>query len=244
MLDLSANSLCCELQDGAGDSRGMNRGVLVAEFQPISSDGKPWLEAQGLTMRRGYRTLFEGLDLALRPGEIIQLFGANGTGKSTLLRTLAGFAAPDAGTVTWHGVSEDIEPASILHYSGHREGLRDALSSRDNLSFAAGLLGGDAAVIPEALARVSATRLIDLPVRALSAGQKRRVALARLLVVRRPFWLLDEPLAALDSEGQALVADLLKEHSSGGGAALVATHHAIDLPSQRLVLGDTGSLAA
>ena len=196
------------------------------------------LVASGLAARRGYRTLFEALDLALGAGEIIQLFGPNGSGKSTLLRILAGYGAPDSGVVRWEGLPSEVDPATLIHYSGHRDALRDALSARENLLFAAGLLGGSAAAIEPALDRLGAGRLIDLPVRVLSAGQRRRIALARLLIAPRPLWLLDEPLAALDTAGQALVAALIGEHAAAGGAVLVATHHAIDVASRRLDLGD------
>lgn len=209
-----------------------------------SSFGALRLDARGLTVRRGYRTLFEGLDFTLAAGEVIQLFGANGSGKSTLLRTLAGFSSPDGGTIRWDGLSEEIEPATLLHYAGHREALRDALTARENLVFAAGLLGGDESRIDPVLKRLGAARLADLPVRVLSAGQRRRIGLARLLVAPRPFWLLDEPLAALDTAGQALVAELLAEQRAAGGAALVATHHAIDVVSTRLTLGEAAGIAA
>jgi heme exporter protein A len=202
------------------------------------------LEARNLTVRRGYRTLFAGLDLDLDAGKAIQLFGPNGSGKSTLLRTLAGFSPADGGSIRWHGVLDDHDPQTLLHYSGHRDGLREALTPRENLAFLAGLLDGDSALIESALARLDAGRLADLPVRVLSAGQRRRVGLARLLVAPRPIWLLDEPLAALDTAGQALVAALLAEHVADGGSALVATHHAIDIQSTRLDLADPGSRAA
>lgn len=198
------------------------------------------LEARGLTIRRGFRLLFEGLDVDLARSEILQLSGPNGAGKSTLMRALAGFTAPDAGEVRWRGVSDEIEPATVLHYHGHREGLREALSPRENLAFSATVLGGDVALIESALARLGASRLIDLPVQVLSAGQRRRVALARLLVAPRPVWLLDEPLAALDVAGQALVSELLAEHAAQGGMALVATHQPLSVDVRHMVLGAGG----
>lgn len=197
------------------------------------------LEARGLTIRRGFRLLFEGLDVALARGEILQLSGPNGAGKSTLMRALAGFTAPDAGEVCWKGVSDDIEPATLLHYHGHREGLREALTPRENLAFSAALLGGEVGLIEGALARLGASKLIDLPVQVLSAGQRRRVALARLLVAPRPVWLLDEPLAALDVAGQALVSALLAEHALLGGMALVATHQPLAVEVRHMSLGAT-----
>jgi heme exporter protein A len=197
------------------------------------------LEARALTIRRGFRLLFSQLDVTLRRGEIVQLSGPNGAGKSTLLRTLAGFSHADEGRVEWRGVPDEIEPATLLHYHGHREGLREALTPRENLAFAGALLGGDEAKIEPALARLDAARLMDLPVQVLSAGQRRRVALARLLVAPRPVWLLDEPLAALDVAGQALVSELLADHVAKGGMALVATHQPLSVEVRHLKLGET-----
>ena len=197
------------------------------------------LEARGLAVRRGFRLLFEALDVDLASGDILQLTGANGTGKSTLMRLLAGFTQPDAGSIRWLGLGEDEESSNLLHYHGHREGLREALTPAENLAFAAGILGGDAASIPLALDRLGAGNLADLPVQVLSAGQRRRVALARLLVAPRPVWLLDEPLAALDVAGQALVGDLLAEHQKAGGMAIVATHQPLGIEVRHLMLGGT-----
>lgn len=196
------------------------------------------LEACGLMIRRGYRLLFEALDLDLHSGEVLQLSGPNGAGKSTLMRVLAGFSHPDAGSIRWQGLGEDEEAATLIHYHGHREGLREALTPAENLSFAAGILGGEAIRIPAALERLGAGALADLPVQALSAGQRRRVALARLLVAPRPVWLLDEPLAALDVAGQALVGALIADHAAAGGMAIVATHQPLGIEVRSLVLGE------
>lgn len=184
--------------------------------------------------------LFSGLDLTLEPGRLLTLTGPNGSGKSTLMRILAGLDAPDAGRVFHTGYDEGERRAG-LHYYGHRDGLRDALSARENVAFATVLLGGGGSSVPDALARMGASRLIDLPVRVLSAGQRRRVALARLLTAPRPLWLLDEPLTALDAAGQALIAALVGEHLAGGGAALVATHQPLGIDGETLRLG--GSLS-
>lgn len=203
------------------------------------------LEARGLTIRRGFRLLFEGLDLDLAAGEILQLTGPNGSGKSTLMRAIAGFAHADAGAVRWHGMSEGAEIETLLHYHGHRDGLREALTPNENIAFAAGVLGqgvlgGNPEGIPQALETLGVRALADLPVQVLSAGQRRRVALARLLVVSRPVWLLDEPFAALDADGQGLVARLLSDHARAGGMAIVATHQPLGIEARHLALGEPG----
>lgn len=202
------------------------------QFPPLLA-----LRARGLAIRRGYRLLFEGLDLDLKGGEVLQVTGANGVGKSTLLRLIAGFSRPDAGGIEFTGLPAEAETVTLIHYHGHRDGLREALTPRENLAFSAGLLDGDPARIPDALAALGADALADLPVQVLSAGQRRRVALARLLVAPRPLWLLDEPLAALDIDGQGIVARLIADHAAAGGLALVATHQPLDLPMHALRLG-------
>jgi len=204
------------------------------------------LEAQALTLRRGYRLLVEALTFTVNTGELLQLSGANGAGKSTLLRALAGFLKPEAGEIRWQGGAEDGGQMH-LHYLGHKDGLRGALTPVENLRFAAGLLGGNAADIPAVLAEMGVARLADLPVDVLSAGQKRRVALARLLLVPRPVWLLDEPLNALDAAGQSLLLGLLARHIAQGGMVVAATHHPLSgegLAPRLLTLSPSGSMAA
>lgn len=195
------------------------------------------LEARGLSMRRGHRMLFRDLDLDLERGSVLQLSGPNGAGKSTLMRILAGFVRPDSGILRWTGAPDDADIATSLHYHGHRDGLREALTPTENLTFAAGILGGDVGLISSALECLGAASLADLPVQVLSAGQRRRVALARLLVAPRPVWLLDEPLAALDVAGQRLVDGMLDHHIRQGGMAIVATHQPLGIDMHSLVLG-------
>ncbi|MGL5448375.1 MAG: heme ABC exporter ATP-binding protein CcmA [Rhabdaerophilum sp.] len=201
------------------------------------------LVASGLAVRRGPRYLFRDLDLAVIAGEVMQLTGPNGSGKSTLLRLLAGFSPPDAGRIALEGAG-DTEIAGFIHYFGHREGLRAALTAGENLAFLAGLLGGDARRIPEALARLGIARLENLPVRVLSEGQRRRVALARLLVVDRPIWLLDEPLASLDAEAINIVSDLIAKHAARGGIGIVATHQMLPAKTAALDLAGRREVAA
>ena len=190
------------------------------------------LSAENLACRRGGRLIFEGLTFRLRPGEAIALTGRNGAGKSSLLAMLCGRLRPEAGTIRVEGAS-DVAPLELSHVVGHRDGLKTALTAQENLAFAQALLG-DAVLSPaDALTRVGLPHVAALPVGYLSAGQRRRVALARLLVARRPFWLLDEPMAALDLAAQAMLAGLMREHLAQGGAILAATHGPLGLDGAR-----------
>ncbi|MCZ8259451.1 MAG: heme ABC exporter ATP-binding protein CcmA [Beijerinckiaceae bacterium] len=205
----------------------------MAPLSTLGTVNAPALAIRGLAMTRGYRTLFRDLDLDLAPGQVLQLTGPNGTGKSTLIRLVAGFLRPDAGSIRWSPLPEELSPGEWLHYSGHHEGLRDGLTAHDNVCTLASLLGGDPSRAEAALAEVGAGPLAELPVEVLSAGQRRRVALARLLAAPRPVWLLDEPFTALDRDGQALVRRLIAAHAEAGGIVIAATHQPLDLPEMR-----------
>jgi heme exporter protein A len=197
----------------------------------------PRLLVENLALVRGTRRLAQGLSFALESGQALSITGPNGAGKSTLLRVLAGLLAPAAGTVSLSGVDPQ-EMAQQIHYAGHAEALKNALTARENLQFWSALLGGPAGLTPQqALERVNLAHLPDLPVSYLSAGQRRRVALARLLVAPRPLWLMDEPSTALDTAAQARLAELMEAHLSGGGLIVAATHSPLGVPAGELMLG-------
>lgn len=182
--------------------------------------------AQDLSCRRGERSLFRGLSFTLAPGRLSEVTGPNGSGKSTLLRLLAGFCAADEGRIsTARGESAEAR-AGACAYLGHRDGLKAPLTPRETLRFSAEL-AGRVADVNAALSDCGLAAQADLPCAYLSAGQRRRLALARLAVLHRPVWLLDEPLAALDEAGRALLRTRLSAHLAQGGLAAAATHDPI-----------------
>lgn len=181
----------------------------------------PALDIRDLALRRGPRLLFEKLSFRLAAGEILHLQGANGAGKTSLLEALCGLRRPAEGSI------EGRPDGAALHWLGHRNALNLNLSVVENLDFWCGLNGVDSSARLPALERVGLSRLRHRPVRTLSAGQKRRAALARLLVAPRPLWLLDEPLDGLDRQGLELFAQLLGEHAAGGGMAVVTSHQSL-----------------
>ncbi len=187
--------------------------------------------ASDLTAVRGGRTVFSGVSFALGEGQALAVTGPNGAGKSTLLRLVAGLLAPAGGKVAFDPAPED----SAIHYLGHLDGLKTALTVRQNLEFWRVLWKG--VEVGPALARLGLESLADLHVGVLSAGQKRRVSLARLLVARRPLWLLDEPATALDAAAEATLGAVIGEHLAGGGMAIVATHRPLPIPAATLALG-------
>ena len=191
------------------------------------------LAAESLACRRGGRLVFENLGFRLEGGRALALTGRNGAGKSSLIAMLCGRLRPEAGTIRVLGAGDggasETPRAELIHLVGHRDGLKTALTSRENLAFAQALLG-DAALAPDAaLAAVGLAHAAAMPVGDLSAGQRRRVALARLLVSRRPFWLLDEPFSALDAAAQAMLVRLMQAHLAQRGAILAATHGPLGL---------------
>ncbi len=188
------------------------------------------IAARGLACVRGERALFEGLSFDAGPG-LTEIVGPNGAGKSSLLRILAGLMAPAAGRIEaargCRPFDADAERlADHLHLVGHLDGHKAAMTARENLAFARAHFGGIAQV-EAALDRLGLGPQADLPVAWFSAGQRRRLALARLWMLQRPVWLLDEPLSALDAAGRDLVRALIAEHAAAGGTAIAATHDAI-----------------
>lgn len=190
------------------------------------------LTAEGLACRRGGRAIFNGVGFGMVNGEAIALTGRNGAGKSSLIAMLCGRLRPEAGVIKLEGL-DDLPLAEAAHLVGHRDGLKTALTAAENLRFAQELLGQPGLTPAEALAAVGLPHAGSLPVGYLSAGQRRRVALARLLVASRPIWLLDEPMAALDVGSQAMLSQLMQAHLAAGGAILAATHGPLGLEGAR-----------
>lgn len=190
------------------------------------------LTVRNLTLLRGGRTLAAGLNFEVRSGGALLLTGANGAGKSTLLRAIAGLFAPASGviSISGDGIDDDEPPALQAHYLGHADALKGALSARENLEFWSAALKRRTGLDPlQALAAVNLAHVADLPVGWLSAGQKRRAALARLFVAERPLWLLDEPTNALDAASQARLAQSMAAHRAKGGMIIAATHAPVGL---------------
>ena len=188
------------------------------------------LRAKGLSLARGGRRLAAGLEFELASGEALVATGPNGAGKSTLLRVLAGLLAPEAGSVALEGAGGEAETGPLSHYVAHAEALKPALTVEENLAFWARALGPDGGLAPRAaLARFNLAHCAELPLGYLSAGQKRRAALSRLLVARRPLWLLDEPATALDAASQAVLASVMADHLASGGIVVAATHAPLGL---------------
>jgi heme exporter protein A len=196
------------------------------------------LSGRGVGCVRGGREVFSRLDFEATAGKALAVTGANGSGKTSLLRLIAGLLMPSAGSIELQGGESDLSLAEQAHYLGHRDALKPALSVAENLAFWRDFFGGEAGDAAQSLAAVGLDHAAHLPAAYLSAGQRRRLSLARLLAVKRPIWLLDEPAAALDSAGQSLVAGLMGEHLAGGGLIVAATHGPLGITSRELRIGD------
>jgi heme exporter protein A len=207
------------------------------------------LTAEDLSARRGEDLIFKDITFSLGAGESLVLTGANGSGKSTLLRTVAGLLRPETGRVTWQSATAEkgMRAAEACHYLGHRNAMKAELSVAENLSFWKDFLGdfasgpksagpdpmGEGLSVGEAAERVGLGGIIHLPFGYLSAGQQRRMAFAKLLVARRPVWILDEPTAALDVGAESVFTSLIKTHLGNGGILLAATHQPLGLETAR-----------
>lgn len=182
------------------------------------------LEVADLASARGGRQVFAGISLSAGPGEAVVLRGPNGAGKTTLLLCLAGLLRPSAGTLDWRGRDPEARPGADLHFLGHANAIKPDLAVAENLAFWAKVNGGDPDLIAPALAAAGLAHAATLEAGYLSAGQTRRLAICRLLVAARPIWLLDEPSAALDRQGETWLAGLIAAHLDAGGLVIAATH--------------------
>lgn len=200
------------------------------------------LDIEALSLSRGERVLFRGLSLRLSAGEAVALTGANGAGKTSLLRAVAGFIRPDEGAITFGGADGEVLDSEAarrdgVHLLGHLEGLKPTRTARQEFDFQTDWLGGSEAAREAAITRLTLAPLLDLETRKLSAGQKRRLSLARLVAAPRALWLLDEPLAPLDERWRAVAAELMAAHLASGGMILAAVHDPLPVPARNLDLG-------
>jgi heme exporter protein A len=189
---------------------------------------------------RGGRQVFSGVGFAVEAGAALLVTGPNGAGKSSLLRLIAGLVGVAGGGIALDGGDGELTIGEQAHYLGHQDALKSSLSVEENLAFWASVLGDGTARVGTALAAVGLDGLARLPAIYLSAGQRRRLSIARLIAIARPIWLLDEPTSGLDASGQAMLADLMRAHLAAGGLILAATHGPIGLDgATELRLGES-----
>lgn len=186
---------------------------------------------------RGGRNIFSGLDFEVPAGQVLAVTGANGAGKSSLLRMIAGLLPIAGGALGLEGGGADLTIPEQTHYLGHRDALKPSLTVLENLEFWREFLGGEAADGTAGLEKVGLGHTAHLPAAFLSAGQRRRLSIARLLTVKRPVWLLDEPTSALDINGQTMVAGVMTDHLRSGGIILAATHGPLGISAPELRIG-------
>lgn len=198
------------------------------------------LTCENLAVARGGRTLFEGLSFGLQAAEAVALTGPNGSGKTSLLRALAGLIRPEGGTISFSGAGGPLETEEArsrhLHLMGHQDGLKPTRTAADELAFQAEWCGADRSAIARAVESLELKPLLLLETRKLSAGQRRRLALARLVAAPRSLWLLDEPLAPLDARWRERFGALMAAHLKGGGLVLAAVHDPLPIPAREVGL--------
>src|ERR1700709_2861906 len=192
------------------------------------------LLGRGVRCVRGGREVFSGLDFEAAAGEALAVTGPNGSGKTSLLRLIAGLLTMAGGSIGLEGGESELTLSEQAHYLGHRDALKPALSVMENLVFWRDFLGGEMSDAEGSLAAVGLATAAQLPGGVLSRGQRRRLSIARLLTVRRPIWLLDEPTSALDSAGQTMFSALMQEHLARGGMIVAATHAPLGVASSEL----------
>jgi heme exporter protein A len=197
------------------------------------------LSGRGIRCVRGGREVFSGLDFEASSGEALAVIGANGSGKTSLLRMIAGLLALAGGSIRLEGGDIELSLPEQAHYLGHRDALKPALSVIENLSFWRDFIGGETSHARESLAAVGLDHAVDLPAAYLSAGQRRRLSMARLLAIKRPIWLLDEPTNALDIAGQSIFTALMADHLARGGLIIAATHSPLGITARELPIGGT-----
>ncbi len=207
-------------------------------MKPANAPAREGLEVRNLSCSREDRELFRDLDFSLKPGMALQIEGPNGSGKTSLLRILCGLRLADEGSIYWNGLDtldHRSEYLAELAYIGHNHGVKGELTPLENLRVARALGGGQGGLSEdEALERVGLFGFEDVPSRTLSAGQRRRVALARLLVNPVPLWILDEPFTAIDIQGQNQIEAMITRHVLDGGMAVLTSHHPLDLSADHL----------
>lgn len=198
------------------------------------------LDVENLSVARGGRTLFEGLRFSLEAGQAVALTGANGSGKTSLLRAIAGLIRPEAGQIAFAGLAGALEAeaarAGGLHLVGHHDGLKPTRTAREELTFQAEWTGADAAGVARAVETLELKPLLGLETRKLSAGQRKRTALARLVASPRRLWLLDEPFAPLDARWRERFGALMSEHLKAGGLVLAAVHDPLPVKAREVGL--------
>lgn len=213
--------------------------TMTEKFPDLPDLQPETLRVSGLSLSRGDITLFRDFSLDLAPGEAVLMSGPNGTGKTTLLRAIAGFVRPDAGNISFETGPNADSAADLVAWLGHADGLKPVETPRQALRFWAQMCGQGREVILPLMRAMAIESLIDRPASRLSRGQQRRCALVRVALANRPIWLLDEPAGPLDGGGRTRLAGLVAWHRSRGGSVVAATHQLLDWPdARRIDLGE------